>query len=139
MRHMLRHPTLVVNLVLLLAVAAAAYWRITEVPAASAASPADLFMQSVATADGALGWNQLCPALQGQLPREVLEQHTQTLRTDHLQAGVTLTIDHVGDTARTGGGQIRVYVATAHGAEGSTGQKTYVLQTQASGCVESVQ
>lgn len=131
---------LVVNLLLLLAVVGAAYWRFTTggLPTPQA-TPADLFMQSIATEDGTLGWNQLCPSLQVQLPRDVLEQQTQLQRTSHTQAGVTLTINHVGDWPRTSGGQIRVYVATEHAADGSTGQKTYVVQTQASGCVESVQ
>jgi hypothetical protein len=137
---------LVVNAALMVAVLFAAYWRFTDTDtvaarssAAAPATPADLFMQSVATEDGALGWNQLCPALQVQLPRATLEQKTAELRASHIQSGVTLTIDHVGDWPRTNGGQIRVYVATEHAADGSTGQKTYVLQTQPGGCVESVQ
>lgn len=129
-----------VNLILLLAVAGAGYWRYTTAGLPTPqATPADLFMRSIATEDGTLGWNQLCPSLQVQLPREVLERHTQDLRSSHAQDGVSLTIDHVGDRPRTSGGQIRVYVATEHAADGSTGQKTYVVQTQASGCVESVQ
>jgi hypothetical protein len=132
-----RHPSLVVNAVLLLAIVGATYWRFGN--RAEQPTPADLFMQSVETEDGSLGWNQLCPALQVQLPRDVLEQHTDRLRSDHVQNGTTLTIEHIGDRPRAGGGEIRVYVATAHTADGSTGEKTYVLQTQASGCVESVQ
>jgi hypothetical protein len=138
-RSLWRHPLFLINACLLLAVAVAAYGRITDASPFAQPTPADLFMQSVATEDGALGWNQLCPAVQGQLPRDDLEQQTEKLRTSHLQSGVTLTIDHVGDWPRTDGGQIRVYVATARAADGSTGQKTYVLQTQANGCVESVQ
>ena len=139
-RGVLRHPMLFVNTLLLLAVALVGFWRYTSmVSAASSPAPADLFMQSVATEDGNLGWNQLCPALQTQLPREVLQQQTETLRSSHAQTGVTLTINHIGDWPRATGGEIRVYVATARAPGGSTGQKTYVLQTQASGCVESVQ
>ena len=134
-----RHPMLVVNAMLLLAIIGAMDLRLTGAVPTTQVKPADLFMQSVATEDGSLGWNQLCPALQVQLPRDVLEQHTQALRDGYARAGVTLTIDHVGDWPRLGGGEIRVYVATEHAADGATGQKTYVLQTQASGCVESVQ
>jgi hypothetical protein len=134
-----RRPLLVVNVVLLAGVVGATYWRFGNVSWAAQPTPADLFMQSIATEDGALGWRQLCPALQVQLPRDVLEQQTDRLRSDHVQSGVTLTIEHIGDWPRTGGGEIRVYVATAHTADGSTGEKTYVLQTQATGCVESVQ
>jgi hypothetical protein len=139
LRGLRRHPMVLLNALLLMAVVVAAAWRFTGVVSGSSQTPADLFMQSVATEDGSLGWNQLCPALQVQLPRDVLMQQTDTLRSSHAQTGVTLTIQHIGDWPRTTGGEIRVYVATAHAPGGSTGQKTYVLQTQASGCVESVQ
>jgi hypothetical protein len=102
-------------------------------------APADVFMQSVASEDGGLGWSQLCPMLQNQLPRDALEQHSLTQRALQAQQGVTLSIDHVGDRPRPTGGEIRFYIATAHGSDGSTGQKTYVVKTQASGCVESVE
>ena len=115
---------LLLNMVLLLALAGTTYWRFMEAPPIVEPTPADLFMQSIANEDGALGWSQLCPALQVQLPREQLEQQTAKLRMSHLQTGVTLTINHIGDWPRTGGGQIRVYVATDHAADGSTGQKT---------------
>jgi hypothetical protein len=51
---------------------------------------------------------------------------------------MTLSVDHVGDRPRPTGGEIRFYVATARGADGSEGQATYVVKTQANGCVESV-
>ena len=135
----MHHRMLVVNALLLAAVVAAAYWRLTNVTSPRQTPPADLFMQSVAAEDGTLGWQQLCPALQAQLPREVLEQYTQQFRADHAQSGQWLSIDHIGDSPRTDGGEIRVYVATAHAPDGSTGQKTYVVQTQASGCIEAIQ
>jgi hypothetical protein len=124
--------------VLLLGVGTAAYSRSTDLGRAMSPTPADLFMQSVATEDGGLGWSQLCPALQDQLPRDVLEQQSMTQRTLQTQQRVTVSIEHVGDRPRPDGGEIRFYVATAHTADGSTGQKTYVVRTQASGCVESV-
>ena len=133
-----RHPLLVLNVLLLVGLAVAAAWRYTQPLQADPPAPADLFMQSVATEDGGLGWSQLCPDLQTLLPRDALEQQTEMQRTTQSQMGVTLRIDHVGDRARPTGGEIRFYVATAHAMDGSTGQKTYVVKTHASGCVESV-
>jgi hypothetical protein len=137
-RGLKRHPLLLLNTLLLAGVATAIAWRGVEAGRATAPEPADLFMQSIATEDGDLGWQQLCPALQDQLPRAVLEQQASAQRTFQLQQGVTLSIEHVGDRPRPGGGEIRFYVATAHRTDGSTGQKSYVIQTQVSGCVESV-
>jgi hypothetical protein len=138
-RGLLRRPIVVVNAVLLAAVIGATGWRLSASPTvASGPPPADLFMQSVATEDGDLGWDQLCPSLQGQLPRQALEQQATTQRTSRTQQGVTLTVDFVGDRPRPAGGEVRIYVATAHGTDGAAGQKTYVVQTQPSGCVESV-
>src|SRR3954453_23666768 len=99
-RGLRRPPMLMVNAILMVAIAGAAYWRFADAPLVRQVTPADLFMQSIAAEDGALGWNQLCPALQVQLPREVLEQQTEKLRLNHLQTGVTLTIDHMGDWPR---------------------------------------
>lgn len=138
-RGLRRQPVVVVNALLLLAVIAAVYWRGTDLVRGGSLSPADLFMQSVAIEDGGLGWSQLCPTLQSQLPREVLEQQSMTQRTIQAQQGVKMSIEHVGDRPRPTGGEIRFYVATVHAADGSTGQKTYVVRTQASGCVESVE
>ena len=134
-----RHPWVVVNVILLFGVGAAGYSRLVEARPTRISTPADLFMQSIATEDGDLGWKQLCPSLQNELPRDVLEQQTVRQRSAQIQDGVTLTIDHVGDRARPTGGEVHFYVATAHSADGSTGQKTYVVMTQASGCVESVE
>ena len=136
-RALRRHPLLVLNALLLVALGAAGAWRSAELTRA-VPTPADLFMRSVATEDADLGWRQLCPSLQNHLPRDVLEQHTLTQRTLQAQQGLTLSIEHVGDRPRPTGGEVRVYVATARAADGSTGQKTYVIKTQASGCVESV-
>ncbi len=51
---------------------------------------------------------------------------------------LTLTVDYVGAHARPQGGQIRMYVVTAHRPDGLVGQKTYIVYTQGSGCVEDV-
>jgi hypothetical protein len=129
----------VVNLLLMLTLGAAAFWRFTVPVLASESAPADVFMESIAAEDGDLGWNQLCPELQAQLPRDTLVHQSELQRAIQNHAGVTLSIDYVGGRPRPIGGEIRFYVANAYGTDGSTGQKTYVVQTQASGCVESVQ
>src|SRR5258708_12636842 len=95
---------------------------------AAVVPPADLFMQSVATEDGGLGWSQLCPDLQVQLPRTVLEQQTQLQRTTQGQMGVALKIDHVGDRPQPTGGEIRFNSATALSTASSTCPNTYLAQ-----------
>src|SRR4030088_3377569 len=60
-RGLRRHPLVVVNALLLVGVAMVAAWRYTPALWADSPVPADLFMQSVATEDGGLGWSQLCP------------------------------------------------------------------------------
>ena len=138
-RGLCRHPLLVVNAILLLLVGAGGVWRGAGAVRASSSTPADLFMQSIATENGALGWNQLCPSLQQQMPRETLVRVTETQRIFAARSGIALTVEHVGDRARPNGGQIRIYIATLHTEDGAIGQKTYVITTQASGCVESIQ
>jgi hypothetical protein len=138
-RGLWRHPLLLVNIALVLMVAAIGLSRGTGLATGNSSTPADLFMQSIATEDGDLGWAQLCPEMQNQLPREVLEQQTRAQRTLQQQQSLTLTVEHVGDRARPTGGEIRIYVATVHDADGASGQKTYVIKTQPSGCVEAVE
>jgi len=138
-RGLRRHPLLVVNAGLLLTIGTLGIWCGANVVRANSQVPADLFMQSIASEDGTLGWNQLCPALQQELPRETLEQLTATQRTVASEKGVSLTVEHVGDRPRPNGGEIRFYIATLHTGDGAIGQKTYVITTQANGCVESIQ
>src|SRR5260221_12605437 len=76
--------------------------------------PADLFMQSVVRLDGTLGWHQLCPALQAQLPLSELASQVTEQRIAESGQDLTLTVDYVGAHARPQGGQIRMYVVTAH-------------------------
>jgi hypothetical protein len=130
---------LLINAVLLLVVGTVGIWRGANVVRANSHLPADLFMQSIASEDGDLGWNQLCPSLQQELPRETLEQLTATQRSLASEKGVSLTVEHVGDRPRPNGGEIRFYIATLHSGDGAVGQKTYVITTQATGCVESIQ
>ncbi len=131
-----RYP--VVLLAMLLVVTAVPLTVHTRLHSEPSAAPADLFMQSVATLDGDLGWQQLCPAMQAQLPRAVLLEQTGAQRLAASERGVSLSIDHVGDRGRPDGGQIRFYLATAHAADGAVSQKTYIVETQPGGCVESV-
>ena len=101
-------------------------------------APADLFMQSVVQRDGGLGWHQLCPALQAQMPLALLASQVQQQRSAEAGQGLTFTLDYIGAHAQPQGGQIRLYVVTAHRPTGWTGQRTYVVYTQASGCVQDV-
>jgi hypothetical protein len=138
-RGLRRHPMLVLNAVLLLLVGTAGVRRAADMARAAEPLPADVFIQSIVAQDGDLGWQQLCPDLQHELPRNVLHELTTTQRSIASQQGVSLSIEHVADRPRSGGGEIRFYVGTLHGPDGSTGQKTYVIMTQASGCVDAVQ
>ena len=138
-RGLQRHPLLMINAFLLMAVGTLGVWRGADVVRATSSAPADLFMQSISTEDGDMGWKQLCPSLQQQLPRDTLQQLTATQRSIASERGLTLTVEHVGDRPRPEGGEIRFYIATLHTEDGAIGQKTYVITTQASGCVESIQ
>jgi len=105
---------------------------------ANAPTPADEFMQSVVKRDGALGWHQLCPALQAQETLSALASQVEQQRIAESRQGLTLTVDYIGDHSRPQGGQIRLYVVTARRPDGWVGLRTYIVYTQASGCVEDV-
>jgi hypothetical protein len=100
--------------------------------------PADVFMQSVVTRDGNLGWHQLCSGVQSQVPLSALVSTTQQQRQAESREGLRLTLAYIGAQARPKGGQIRMYVMTAGLPNGWVGQRTYIVYTQASGCVEDV-
>jgi hypothetical protein len=138
-RGLRRHPVVLLNTVLLLLVGTAAAWRTSDVLHPGDPSPADLFIQSIVTEDGALGWQQLCPSLQQEVPRYVLQDMATTQRAISSAQGVALTVEHIADRARPGGGEIRFYLGTLRAADGSQGQKTYIITTQANGCVDNVQ
>ncbi|MGO8946969.1 MAG: hypothetical protein ACLQUY_04755 [Ktedonobacterales bacterium] len=101
--------------------------------------PADQFMQSIVTEDGALGWHQLCPSLQAQIPLDTLVQQASAQRKALAQQGVWLTMAFVGTQPQPDGGVSHVYVVTAHGPGGATQKRTFTVLTQPSGCVEDVQ
>src|SRR5262249_5237205 len=100
--------------------------------------PADRFMQSIVTDDGALGWNQLCPSIQAQLPIGELVQQADAQRALLAQEGIRLTVKFVGSNPQRGGGALRVYEVTAHWPTGRTELRTFNVLTQPSGCVEDV-
>jgi hypothetical protein len=103
------------------------------------ASPADRFMKSIVTGDGALGWHQLCPSIQAQLPLAAIEQQANTQRNTMAKQGVWLTATPVGTHTQQDGGVSHLYVVTAHWRSGATQSSTFTVSTQSSGCVEDVQ
>jgi|SRR5215469_7753307 len=135
--HILRSPVIWLSVLIVLAVPAYIMGTRWAAKAASPA-PADLFMQSVVKRDGNLGWHQLCPALQAQEPLPVLARQVEQQRLAESGEGLTLTVDYIGADPRPQGGQIRLYVVTAHRPHGWVQQRTYSVYTQASGCVENV-
>lgn len=100
---------------------------------------ADRFIQSVVSNDGSLGWHQLCPNVQAQIPLHTLIQQADAQRAAAAQHGLRLTADFVGVRLRPSGGEIHIYVVTAHWSNGTTEQRTYSVLTQKSGCVEDVE
>ncbi len=136
--HVLHRPIVRLGLVVMLAIPIlilGTTWAVQSY----APFPADLFMQSVVKRDGALGWHQLCPSVQAQLPLSVLANQVKQQHIAESRRGLTLTVDYVGAHSRPQGGQIRLYVVTAHRPHGWVEQRTYIVYTQASGCVENVE
>jgi hypothetical protein len=151
-RHFQRHRRLWLSLCVLLIVivgSAGVYHAIEATSSNTAATdqgaqagrtlPADVFIQSIVKNDGALGWHQLCPSVQATLSQESLVRQANAQRDTMARQGIKLTADFVGAHARSTGGEIRIYLLTAHWPNGSTEQRTFSVITQASGCVEDVQ
>jgi hypothetical protein len=135
--HMLSSPIVWIALVVVLAAPIfmlATTWAIQP----KAPVPADVFMQSVVKRDGSLGWHQLCSNVQAQLPLPALASQVQEQRIAESKEGLSLTVDYIGAHARPQGGQVRVYVVTGRRPGGWVEQRTYIVLTQASGCVEDV-
>src|SRR5579859_7590359 len=110
--HVLRHPIVRLGLVVVLATPTlilATIWVIQS----NAPAPADLFMQSVVKRDGALGWHQLCPSVQAQLPLATLTSQVEQQRIAESRQSLTLTVDSIGSHPRPQGGQTHLYVVTA--------------------------
>lgn len=151
LRHFRHHPLVWLTLcaLLLVTVTSIVVYGVMEVAASKAvatdhraqttrALPADLFIQSVVKDDGSLGWHQLCPALQAEVPQNVLVQQANAQRDIAARQGLQLTADFVGAHPRLTGGEIRIYVITAHWPSGSAQQRIYSVMTQANGCIEDV-
>jgi hypothetical protein len=128
---------------LVVAVPTAFYVAAHVTPRAStsdlSASPSDRFIQSIVTHDGALGWHQLCPSVQSQLPLGVIEQQANAQRLAMAKQGMWLTAKPVGTRPQDDGGVSHEYVVTAHWRSGVTQSVTFTVFTQSSGCVEDVQ
>lgn len=99
---------------------------------------ADLFMQSLVTQDGALGWNQLCPDVQARLPQIILIREANTQHAADLSQGVTLSMQSLATQSLKKGGQLSLYLVTAHKPDGWEAQRMYTVRTRSSGCVEDV-
>ncbi len=133
----LRSPIVWLALVVVL-VTLSLIMRTTWAVQSATPAPADLFMQSVVKRDGTLGWHQLCPALQSQMPLRALASQVERQRIAETGQGLTLTVDYIGAHAQPQGGQIRLYVLTARRPGGWVELRTYIVYTQASGCVQDV-
>lgn len=101
--------------------------------------PADRFMQSIVIDDGALGWRQLCPSVQRQLPFDTVVKQADAQRMALAKQGVRLTMRFARVYPQRDGGVSREYMVTAHWPGGTTQTRTYLVLTQPSGCVEDVQ
>lgn len=135
--HILRSPVLWAGLAVVIALSTSLVLTHRGVQH-NAPVPADLFMQSVVKRDGALGWHQLCSALQAQMPLEELVTQVKKQRIAESQQGLAFSVAYIGAHAQPQGGQVRVYVVTAHKPQGWVEQRTYIVYTQANGCVEDV-
>src|SRR5438105_13108202 len=136
--HVLRYPMMWLALVVLLATLTLIL-GIRLAVQTNPPAPADLFMQSVVKRNGTLGWHQLCPALQAQMPLSALASQVEKQRIAESRESLTLVVDYVGAHSRPQGGQVRLYVVTARRPNGWVDQRTYIVYTQASGCIEDVQ
>ena len=109
-----------------------------KVRGAKVTSPAsaDVFMQAIITHNGQLAWQQLCPTLQQKLPATELANLVNVYGGP--DQGMQLGVDFVGAHPWADGGDVRVYVVTAHGPAGADFRSLYVLRTQASGCIDGI-
>jgi hypothetical protein len=100
--------------------------------------PADRFIQSVVARDGELGWQQLCPDVQAQIPRQVVRDQALAQRAAEAGQDVHLRADFVEAQPRASGGETRVYLVTARHRNSEPEQKKITVTTEASGCVTEV-
>jgi hypothetical protein len=102
-------------------------------------SAADTFMHSVARRDGRQVWLQLCPEAQREVPVEALVEETDALRATDGVYDMTVSMDFVRAEPLPEGGERRTYLASAHQSGATVIQKTFVVRTQASGCVQALE
>jgi hypothetical protein len=102
-------------------------------------APADLFMRSVEVSDGALGWRQLCPDLQSQVPETAVRSAANAQKAAEAGRVRYLRSDLVGMRKLKSGEQLRLYLLTAELVGGAQASRVYVLHTRAGGCVHDVQ
>jgi hypothetical protein len=105
----------------------------------AAPTRADLFMRSVVMRDGQLGWQQLCPDVQAQIPQIMLIRQADAQRASDLSQGVTLTMQSLGAYPLAQKGVLHLYLLTAHGPHDWEAQRAYLVRTRAGGCVADVQ
>jgi hypothetical protein len=108
-------------------------------PGSQATAPrADVFMRSVISRDGALGWQQLCTDVQRRLSRDELRSQADAQRTSEESRGLRLSAVPVGVRPLSQGGEAHLYLVTAVGPSRQPEQRTYVVRTGPGGCVEDV-
>jgi hypothetical protein len=109
---------------------------VSATPIAPPIPPADRFVQSIVTHDGKLGWAQLCPNIQAELPEDQLIQQADAGRSAAAQQGLQLTWLFVRAQPMQAGGETRLYMITARWPNGAIQQRGFIVATQKSGCVE---
>lgn len=100
--------------------------------------PPDLFMRSIASRDGALGWRQLCPDLQKLVTADAMRAQAAGQRAAEAGQVAKLSVDFVGSRSLRGGNKVRFYMLTAEMADGSAASRVYIVRTEAAGCVDDV-
>lgn len=124
---------------LLLSAGLFVYFQSAQQAQRVSSSRADLFMHSVVILDGALGWHQLCPALQAELPIDVLRNQAAEQKETDTQQNITFSMKYLGAQTQPKGGEMRFYLVTAKRPDGWQAQRMYIVRTQSTGCVEDVQ
>lgn len=107
-------------------------------PPSAPPQPPDLFMRSIASRDGALGWRQLCPDLQKLVTADAMSAQAAGQRAAEAGQVAKLSVDFVGSRSLRDGNKVRFYMLTAQMADGSAASRVYIVRTEAAGCVNDV-
>jgi hypothetical protein len=102
------------------------------------ASSTDVFMVAIVAQNGQLAWQQLCPSLQEVLPAATLAHLVAAQGAAYANQNAQLGVDYIGAHAWANGGEIHIYVVTAHWSSGTEGHALFVLRTQVSGCIDGI-